>query len=238
MSRRLGSAGKPASQFWQCEQRSGVRGCPQGKRRGGGAGTPAKCPPPGRPRLTTSQNKRRGSTGERRSVPGFRAGGEQGTQQGTHEERQRKPHEPGRRASSHPPPGGDGTAPAARRDREEVAGPPRPGGASTHPPPGGGGPAPAARRDREEGAGPPLPGGASTHPPPGGGGTAPAARRDREEGGRSAAAERCFNHPRPGRGPQPSPRPAAAGGTTPAPLTLPGRRGRWRGNARPGRAAG
>ena len=200
---------------------------------GEGAGTPAKCPPPGRSRLATSQNKRRGSTGERRSVPGFRAGGEQGT----HEERQRKPHEPGRRASTHPLPGGGGTAPAARRDREEGAGPPRP-------------PAGAEKR----GAGPPRPGGASTHPPPGGGGTASAARRGREEGGRpTPTGQWGFNPPaarrwqnRPGRPPgqRRGGRPAATGRCFNPPPTgqgasihPPPRRGR-RNNPRPAYASG
>ena len=208
MSRRLGSAGKPASQFWQCEQRSGVRGCPQGKRRGGGAGTPAKCPPPGRPRLTTSQNKRRGSTGERRSVPGFRAGGEQGTQQGTHEERQRKPHEPGQ-AGLNPP--------AARQWRNRPGRPPGQRRGSRSAPTGRCFNPPAARAVTEP---PQPPAGTEKRWP---------ARPDRAVLQPPTAGQGASTQP-----PAP-PRPAEQ---TSAPLTLPGRRGRWRGNARPGRAAG
>ena len=185
----------PSGQFWQRARRSG------------GAGTPAKCPPPGRSRLTTSQNKRRGSAGERRSVPGFRAGEEQGTHNKEHTKRDKENHMS--RAGG----------PQATR-RRAVAGPSRPpAGAEKRAP---------ARRDR-----------AGLNPP--------AARRWRNcpgrppgqrRGGRPAPTGRCFNQPTAGRWRNRPGRPAAAGGTTPAPLTLPGRRGRWRGNARPGRAAG
>ena len=127
-SRKVTAPGRPASRFWQRERRSGVRGCPQGKRHGRVRELPQNARPPAGPALQHPKTNGAEAPG---NAAAFRASAPEENKE--HTKRDKENHmsravlQPTRRPAVAEPP----RPPAGTEKRG--AGPPRPGRASNQP---------------------------------------------------------------------------------------------------------